>query len=55
MKGVGDLDKVVASSQIALEGLEDGNVVLVLGRSNFVDKGLFQLVETYILAFNGIL
>ena len=31
MKGVGDLDKVVASPQIALEGLEDGAVVLVGG------------------------
>lgn len=31
MKGVGDLDKVVASPQLALEGLEDGAVVLVGG------------------------
>ena len=30
-KGVGDLDKVVASPQLALEGLEDGAVVLVGG------------------------
>ena len=31
MEGVGDLDKVVASMQVALEGLEDGAVVLVGG------------------------
>ena len=31
MEGVGELDKVVASPQIALEGLEDGAVVLVGG------------------------
>ena len=30
-KGVGDVDKVVASPQRALEGLEDGAVVLVGG------------------------
>lgn len=31
MKGVGDMDKVIASTQLALEGLEDGAVVLVGG------------------------
>jgi 3-oxoacid CoA-transferase subunit A len=31
MKGVGYLDKVIASPQLALEGLEDGAVVLVGG------------------------